>query len=414
MVAIADRCLRHLCNQRLGVTEQHMRRTSCAMEFILEQLRLELKSLARALHHRPARGRLAAYDNECALMIKLKVNAPKTAECHKNIIVVVYGRNSDAPCSTVEYRPPRNIRCPGAVDTGLYVEHHISKDAMNRSRFEHVLAGKKVLVTGHTGFTGGWACLWLKSLDARVTGFSLPPATTPSLFNSLQLADDIPTTYGDICDYASLLAAVESAEPDLILHLAAQPLVRQPYREIDALGGKDPYSASKAAAEMVIASYAASYPWSEGQGPAIAIARGGNIIGGGDWSEDRLIPDFVRAAIDGTKLTLRYPDAIRPWQLVLALVHGYLNLLAGMISDEPARLARARNFGPQDHKQNSVRNVLELMCGHWQRPQLEYMHNPLPEAGTLALDSSLARNVLDWLPIWDTERGVKESAVWYL
>jgi len=332
---------------------------------------------------------------------------------------------------------------------------------MNRSRFEHVLAGKKVLVTGHTGFTGGWACLWLKSLDARVTGFSLPPATTPSLFNSLQLADDIPTTYGDICDYASLLAAVESAAPDLILHLAAQPLVRHsyrqpvetfavnaqgtahvleaarsvksvrgvvcittdkvyknhewpwPYRENDALGGKDPYSASKAAAEMVIASYAASYPWSEGQGPAIAIARGGNIIGGGDWSEDRLIPDFVRAAIDGTRLTLRYPDAIRPWQHVLALVHGYLILLAGLISDEPARFARAWNFGPQDHKQYSVRNVLELMCGHWQRPQLEYMQNPLPEAGTLALDSSLARNLLDWLPIWDTERAVKETAVWY-
>src|SRR3569832_1289702 len=125
-------------------------------------------------------------NNEMRLSDQAQSQCSKTAGCHKNIIVVVYGRNPDAPCSTVEYRPPRNIRCPGAVDTGLYVEHHISKDAMNRSRFEHVLAGKKVLVTGHTGFTGGWACLWLKSLDTRDTGVSLPPATTPSLFNSLQ------------------------------------------------------------------------------------------------------------------------------------------------------------------------------------------------------------------------------------
>lgn len=328
-------------------------------------------------------------------------------------------------------------------------------------RFEDSLAGKKVFITGHTGFTGGWACLWLKSIGAEVAGFSLPPETIPSLFCNLGLDKDIATTFGDICDYKHLFEAISAYEPELILHLAAQPLVRRsyrepvstfavnaqgtahvleaarmvksvravvcittdkvyknnewswPYRENDPLGGKDPYSASKAAAEMVIQSYAASYPWLEDKGPAIAIARGGNIIGGGDWSEDRLIPDFVRAVVNDTVMTLRYPNATRPWQHVLALVHGYMVIMAGLVSGEPNCFARAWNLGPQDTKQYSVRDVLELMGEHWQRPQLEYMNNPLPEAVALALDSSLARNLLGWLPVWDTERVVKETATWY-
>jgi len=327
--------------------------------------------------------------------------------------------------------------------------------------FEKNLAGKKVLVTGHTGFTGGWACLWLGAIGATVRGYSLAPETTPALFDALALGAEVPTTFGDIGNYDSLLAAVESFAPDLILHLAAQPLVRRsyrepvstfavnaqgtahvleaarsvksvrgvvcittdkvyknnewewPYRENDPLGGKDPYSASKAAAEMIIQSYAASYPWQEGKGPAVAIARGGNIIGGGDWSEDRLIPDFVRAVIDGSTLTLRYPDATRPWQHVLALVHGYLMLLSGLVSDDPAPFARAWNLGPQDSRQVSVRDVLEMMSSHWQRPQLDYMDHPLPEARALALDSSLARNALGWLPVWDTAQVVAHTAAWY-
>lgn len=327
--------------------------------------------------------------------------------------------------------------------------------------FETVLAGKRVLVTGHTGFTGGWACLWLKAIGADVHGFSLAPETTPALFDAVGLAADVPTTFGDICDLDLLTQTVRSVQPDLILHLAAQPLVRRsyrepvstfavnaqgtahvleaaraaggvrgvvcvttdkvyknnewawPYRENDPLGGKDPYSASKAAAEMVIQSYAASFPWSEGKGPAIAIARGGNIIGGGDWSEDRLIPDFVRALVGGQAMTLRYPDATRPWQHVLALVHAYLMLLAGLVSDTPVRYARAWNLGPQDVKHHSVRDVLELLSSHWSRPQLDYMDNPLPEAGALALDSSLARNLLGWQPVWDTEHVVAQTAAWY-
>lgn len=292
-------------------------------------------------------------------------------------------------------------------------------------------------------------------------GFSLPPETTPSLFKVLALDKQVPGVFGDIRDAETLSAAIASFQPDLILHLAAQPLVRRsyrepadtfavnaqgtahvleaartkgevkavlcittdkvyknnewawPYRENDPLGGKDPYSASKSAAEMIIQSYAASYPWQDKQGPAIAIARGGNIVGGGDWSEDRLIPDFVRAVTTGTTLTLRYPDATRPWQHVLALVHGYLVLLAGMLSDYPGHYARAWNLGPQDLQQYSVRQVLEMMAQHWQRPHLEYMDNPLPEAGALALDSSLARNLLGWIPPWNTERVIAETAAWY-
>lgn len=331
-----------------------------------------------------------------------------------------------------------------------------------RAPFESLLAGKKVFVTGHTGFTGSWACLWLQSIGADISGYALTPETSPSMFEAtIALNEGVITTFGDVADYDALQRAISGFQPELILHLAAQPLVRRsyrepaktfmvnaqgtahvleaarsvksvkgvlcittdkvyqnnewpwPYRENDPLGGKDPYSASKAAAEMIIQSYAASYPWSEGKGPAIATARGGNIIGGGDWSEDRLIPDFVRAVVGNEKLTLRYPDATRPWQHVLALVHGYLMLLAGLVSDDPARVARAWNLGPQDLKQYSVREVLELMSSSWKRPALEYMNNPLPEAQALALDSSLAHNRLGWLPAWDTERAVRETAEWY-
>lgn len=327
--------------------------------------------------------------------------------------------------------------------------------------FESKLAGKKVLVTGHTGFTGTWACLWLQSIGADIAGFALSPETTPSIFQATGLDRNVATTLGDVTDYNALLHAVSSFQPELILHLAAQPLVRRsyrdpmgtflvnaqgtahvleaarsvksvkgvlcittdkvyqnnewpwPYRENDPLGGKDPYSASKAAAEMVIQSYAASFPWIEGKGPAIATARGGNIIGGGDWSEDRLIPDFVRAVVGGGKLTLRYPDATRPWQHVLALVQGYLMILAKLVSTDPAGAARAWNLGPQDPQQYPVRDVLELLSASWERPTLEYMDTPLPEAQALALDSTLARNHLGWIPVWDTERTVRETARWY-
>jgi len=327
--------------------------------------------------------------------------------------------------------------------------------------FERALHGRRVFVTGHTGFTGSWACLWLQSIGAIVEGYSLPAETTPSLFGAAGLETLVRGTLADICDYPRLLSAMQVFRPDLVLHLAAQPLVRRSYREPlrtfevnaqgtahvleaartvggvrgvvcvttdkvyrnnewpwayrenDPLGGKDPYSASKASAEMVIQSYAASYPFSEGKGPAIATARGGNIVGGGDWSEDRLVPDFVRSVVNDAPLTLRYPEATRPWQHVLALVHGYLLLLGKLMGPEPEAVARAWNLGPHDPRQFSVREVLELMSEEWRRPPLEFMDNPLPEAGALALDSSLARNLLRWAPVWDTHRVARETAAWY-
>jgi CDP-glucose 4,6-dehydratase len=332
---------------------------------------------------------------------------------------------------------------------------------MGANTFEQALAGKKILVTGHTGFTGSWVCLWLRMIGAEIAGYSLPPETSPSLFKAAGLDKEIATTIGDIVDYDHLLTSVSSFQPDLILHLAAQPLVRRsyrepvrtfavngqgtvhvleaarsvksvkgvlcvttdkvykntewpwPYRENDPLGGKDPYSASKALAELAIQSYAQSFPWSEGKGPAIATARGGNIIGGGDWSEDRLIPDFVRAVINDEKLTLRFPNATRPWQHVLALVHGYLMILAGLTSQDPCRVAQAWNLGPHDATQYSVRDVLELLSNCWQRPELQYLNDPLPEAQALALDSGLARNQLGWRPVWDTVETVRQTAAWY-
>jgi len=328
--------------------------------------------------------------------------------------------------------------------------------------FEKALAGKKIFVTGHTGFTGGWACRWLSEIGAVVAGFSLPPNTEPSLFNVLGLAEDVPTVFGDISDYDALYNAVREFEPHLILHLAAQPLVRESYRdpvrtfqvnvqgtvhlleaarrvksvravlcittdkvyynnerlwsyrENDRLGGKDPYSASKAAAEFAIQSFAASFPANDGSGPAIATAMGGNIVWGGDWSDERLIPDFVRAMKNNAPLKLRFPEATRPWQHVLALVQGYLMLLAGLISDDSPRFARAWNLGPLDNRPYSVRDVLEMMCEHWgRRPELRYMDNPLPESRALALDSSDARDLLGWRPVWETDRVIKETAKWY-
>ncbi|WP_172198418.1 CDP-glucose 4,6-dehydratase [Niveibacterium sp. COAC-50] len=325
--------------------------------------------------------------------------------------------------------------------------------------FERRLQGRKILVTGNTGFTGSWVCHWLALIGADCCGFSLPADTQPAMFEVTGLSGCVNTVYGDVRDFDAVLDAMQEIKPEVVLHLAAQPLVRRsyrepletfavnaqgtahvleaarrtgvkavvcvttdkvyrnnewdwPYRENDPLGGKDPYSASKAAAEMMIQSYMASYPWADDKGPAVAIARGGNIIGGGDWSEDRLIPDFVRAVVQGGALTLRYPDATRPWQHVLALVQGYLMLLAGLL-DTPQRYARAWNLGPQDPKQYSVRDLLELMAGHWERPELKYMDSPLPEARSLALDSTIARNLMGWEPAWNSAEVALRCAEWY-
>lgn len=326
--------------------------------------------------------------------------------------------------------------------------------------FERTFVGRRVFVTGHTGFTGSWAALWLHSLGARVMGYALEPATSPALYPCLAQGLHIDSVIGDIRDPRAVASALQAFQPEFVLHLAAQPLVRLsyaepvvtfdtnvmgtihlleavrhtpsvkavvcvttdkvyqnkewewPYRENDPLGGKDPYSASKSAAEMAIHSYVNSFGAATGKTMPVAVARGGNIIGGGDWSADRLVPDYVRAVVEGKQLTLRYPDATRPWQHVLALVQGYLMLLAGLAQNAP-RFARAWNLGPQDSRSTTVREVIEWLGSAWTVPSLNLLDNPLPEAQALALDSSLARNHLQWIPAWDTKRVVFETGRWY-
>ncbi|HVV68946.1 MAG TPA: CDP-glucose 4,6-dehydratase [Gammaproteobacteria bacterium] len=325
--------------------------------------------------------------------------------------------------------------------------------------FESILLNKRIFVTGHTGFSGSWLCLWLKSLGISIAGFSLPPETNPSLYSLLKLENSIDSEYGDITNYEALSASISNFQPDVILHLAAQPLVRRSYaeplqtfasnvmgtanlleaarqtpsvkavvcvttdkvyknnewpwayRENDPLGGKDPYSGSKAAAEMVIQSYIESFTKRTAD-KGIAIARGGNIIGGGDWSEDRLIPDFVRAITNKTKLSLRYPAAVRPWQHVLALVQAYLSLASALLTD-PQKYTCAWNFGPDQPLNYSVMQVLELFSSYWQQPEIEIIDHNLPEAGMLSLDSSLARNQLNWSPAWDFNQMIENTAIWY-
>lgn len=323
--------------------------------------------------------------------------------------------------------------------------------------FEKGLRGKKVFVTGHSGFTGSWLCSWFQEIGVELFGYSLAPEVDPAPSRLLGVEDAVPAVTDDIMNYERLARAMNDFSPDIVIHLAAQPLVRRSYREPlrtfavntlgtanvieaarhtanvrgvvcvttdkvydnrewpwayrenDPLGGKDPYSASKAAAEMVIKGYASSFP----EGCLIATARGGNIIGGGDWSEDRLIPDFVRAVVAGETLTLRFPEATRPWQHVLALVQGYGMLAAGLLSSEPGRYATAWNLGPQELRQYSVRRVMEIMSTHWSSPDLRFLDDPLPEAGALALDSRLAHNTLGWGSPWGVEEMIAKTAQWY-
>jgi CDP-glucose 4,6-dehydratase len=319
--------------------------------------------------------------------------------------------------------------------------------------------GKRVLLTGHTGFKGAWLALWLQRLGAEVVGVALPPATVPSLFDGAQIASVFQSHFCDVRDAEALATLVQRSQPNIVFHLAAQALVRAsyrdpvatfatnvmgtvntleamrtvdsvhtvvvvttdkvyqnlehvfPYRETDALGGHDPYSASKAAAEIAVASYRASF-LAESQ-VAVASARAGNVIGGGDWSEDRLIPDAIRAWDAGQPLQIRRPDAVRPWQHVLEPLCGYLRL-AEQLAAQPA-LAGAYNFGPQTHEAATVRDVIQLAqqiygCGDvaWGDGS-EGPH----EAGWLALEVAKARTLLGVAPRWTLAQTVHRTMDWY-
>lgn len=320
-------------------------------------------------------------------------------------------------------------------------------------------SGKRVLLTGHTGFKGAWLTTWLHQLGAKTSGISLPPSTRPSLYSLAEIESLCSSHFCDIRDRNALANLVHDAQPEIVLHLAAQPLVRAsyrdpvetfstnvmgtahvldalrgldsvkvavlittdkvyrnnewpwPYREQDALGGHDPYSASKAASELVAASYRNAFL--SGQGVSIATARAGNVIGGGDWSEDRLIPDAIRAWQAGGVLHIRRPEAIRPWQHVLEPLSGYLSL-AQTLWRQP-HLAGAYNFGPETAQAATVREVIELALAEYGSGQVKYGDGSAGphEAGWLALEIAKARAAIGYKPRWDLSRTLKRTLAWY-
>ncbi len=323
-----------------------------------------------------------------------------------------------------------------------------------------------VFLTGHTGFKGGWLALWLHALGARVHGYALNPPTSPSLFEaagvSAALASDI---RADLADLAALKSALAAARPRVVFHLAAQPLVRagyadpvatfatnvmgtahvleairatdsveavvivttdkvydnlesmRPYCETDPLGGHDPYSASKGAAEIVTASYRASfYACPNGHPARIATARAGNVIGGGDWAQDRLVPDCLKAFAAGGAVNLRYPGAVRPWQHVLEPLSGYLQLTQALLEVDGARFANAWNFGPDASGDATVGEVAEAVAGLWgDAARIDFPHGGQHphEAGLLRLDIARARNELGWQPRWTLQTALRNTVSWH-
>lgn len=320
-------------------------------------------------------------------------------------------------------------------------------------------ADRRVFVTGHTGFKGSWLSAWLNLSGARVTGYALSPETSPSLFEDAQLAECVTSILGDVRNQSALSDAMESAEPEIVFHLAAQPLVRRSYvdpldtlttnvigtanlleavrrrpsvrvvvivttdkcyenrewfwgyRETDALGGRDPYSASKACAELVTGCYRDSF-FADSR-VAVASVRAGNVIGGGDWSEDRIIPDIVRSVLSETPALVRNPRAIRPWQHVLDPLGGYLKLAAHLFEDR--ELSGAFNFGPGDSEQKTVLDLARSLLRGLGRGELQIaeLGPKVHEAHWLRLDSSKARALLDWRPQLGTERAIAWTAHWY-
>lgn len=321
-------------------------------------------------------------------------------------------------------------------------------------------AGRRVLVTGHTGFKGAWLALWLEVLGAEVTGLSLGVPTRPSLFELARVDERVRSLWGDVRVFETVRAALAEARPEVVFHLAAQSLVRRGLRdplttyatnvmgtanlleavrtiggvsavvnvtsdkcyeeledprghtEDDRLGGSDPYSSSKAASELVTAAYRRSLLAFDGA-PAVASARAGNVIGGGDWGEDRLVPDTVRAALDDEVLQVRNPSAVRPWQHVLNALSGYLVLAQALEAADHA--AAAWNFGPDTADTLPVGEVVSRLSTLWGgRPRWEAYAGPHPpEASHLALDSSRARDVLGWRPTWGLERALESVVAWH-
>ncbi len=323
--------------------------------------------------------------------------------------------------------------------------------------------GQRVLVTGHTGFKGAWLSLWLSRLGAEVTGLSLAPATEPSLFEVASVGDDVDSHIGTIDDPAIVGAVVDGCRPTIILHLAAQAIVRASYddpagtfatnvvgtanvlqaarssedlrsvvsvtsdkcyenrewdwgyREDEPMGGHDPYSASKGCAELVTASMRRSFFSSPGAA-GVGTARAGNVIGGGDWAADRLIPDIVRAFGVGEEVVIRRPEAVRPWQHVLEPLSGYLVLAQELAGDDPVRragLSDGWNFGPAERDARPVQWIVERMATRWGGADWRVERDGPHEANMLKLDCSKARNRLGWRPRLDLETTIDWVIDWY-
>jgi len=322
--------------------------------------------------------------------------------------------------------------------------------------------GKNVFLTGHTGFKGSWLSLWLVSMGAKVTGYALAPNTTPNLFDVLAIDSLIKKSHiADVRDLASLQQAMSEVKPDIVIHMAAQPLVRYSYvnpvetyatnvmgtvhvlestrvidtvratvvvttdkcyenkewawgyRENEPMGGYDPYSNSKGCAELATSAYRQSYFSSANSINKVASARAGNVIGGGDWSEDRLIPDAIKAFEANVPLMIRNPLATRPWQHVLEPLSGYL-ILVQALYEKGSAFASGWNFGPRDEDNRAVQEVVDLLISSlgetacWEKEGSEQPH----EANLLKLDCSKARTQLGWIPKWDLETAIKEIAQW--
>lgn len=325
-------------------------------------------------------------------------------------------------------------------------------------QFGDIYRGSRVLVTGHTGFKGSWLAVWLNDLGARLCGISLDPETEPNHWELLNLP--IEDHRLDIRELENVKRVVESFRPEIVFHLAAQPLVRRSYRdpienwstnvmgtahvleacrqvdsvrtivvittdkvyanqerniayrESDRLGGHDPYSASKAACELLIDSYRNAF-FNQESAPLLASARAGNVIGGGDWSEDRLLPDLVRSVSQQQPLVIRSPNATRPWQHVLECLAGYL-LLGQRLLEKRSELATAWNFGPGAEDNRTVETVLTMLQAHWPELKWEQSQSPQPhEATLLHLDHARAQEVLNWQPVWSLDRALQETADWY-